>query len=273
MFLVWLDDRHSPFYISNRVGKGGGIFRIYKLRSMVKNADKSGVSSTAEDDNRITTVGHLIRKFKLDELPQLWNVFKGDMSLVWPRPNTEAGTDFYTSAEKKILNVRPGITDFSSIVFSDEGNILAGSDDPDLKYNQVIRPWKSRLAIFYIDHSSFVIDIKILFIKILLRKILQEPNIIWNKLLSWLFIQQKDFGKAFIQEKAIFNRQPESLNRIVELSNIAINEKDFAAAKDMLNYLIITAQDLDTLLETHYNLLQIETEESTEADLDNINQK
>jgi tetratricopeptide (TPR) repeat protein len=124
----------------------------------------------------------------------------------------------------------------------------------------------------FITEDSFN-ENNILFRKILLRKIQQEPNIIWNNLLSWLFIQQKDFGKAFIQEKAIFNRQPESLNRIVELSNIAINEKDFAAAKDMLNYLISTAQDLDTLLETHYNLLQIETEESTEADLDNINQK
>ena len=113
----------------------------------------------------------------------------------------------------------------------------------------------------------------ILFRKILLRKIQQEPNIIWNNLLSWLFIQQKDFGKAFIQEKAIFNRRPESLNRIVELSNIAMNEKDFVAAKDMLNYLINTAQDLETLLDTHYNLLQIETEESTEVDLESINQK
>jgi tetratricopeptide (TPR) repeat protein len=101
----------------------------------------------------------------------------------------------------------------------------------------------------------------ILFRKILLRKIQQEPNIIWNNLLSWLFIQQKDFGKAFIQEKAIFKRRPESLNRIVELSNIALNEKDYVAAKDMLNYLINTAQDLETLLDTHYNLLKIETEE------------
>ena len=113
----------------------------------------------------------------------------------------------------------------------------------------------------------------ILFRKILLRKIQQEPNIIWNNLLSWLFIQQKDFGKAFIQEKAIFNRRPESLNRIVELSNIALNEKDFVAAKDMLNYLINTAQDLETLLDTHYNLLKIETEESTQVDLESINQK
>jgi tetratricopeptide (TPR) repeat protein len=113
----------------------------------------------------------------------------------------------------------------------------------------------------------------ILFRKILLRKIQQEPNIIWNNLLSWLFIQQKDFGKAFIQEKAIFKRRPESLNRIVELSNIALNEKDFVAAKDMLNYLINTAQDLETLLDTHYNLLKIETEESTQVDLESINQK
>jgi len=109
--------------------------------------------------------------------------------------------------------------------------------------------------------------------KILLKKMQQEPNILWNNMLSWLFIQQKDFGKAFIQEKAIFNRQPESLDRIVELANIAINENEEAVAKEILTYLISSAQDLDTLLSVNYNLLQIEIKESSNEDYEKINSK
>ena len=109
--------------------------------------------------------------------------------------------------------------------------------------------------------------------KILLKKMQQEPNILWNNMLSWLFIQQKGFGKAFIQEKAIFNRQPESLDRIVELANIAINEKEEAVAKEILTYLISSAQDLDTLLSVNYNLLQIEIKESSNEDYEKINSK
>ena len=146
MFLVWRQDGHSPFYIAPRMGKDEKPFRMVKLRSMVKNADRSGVDSTAADDMRITRVGHLIRKFKLDELTQLLNVLKGDMSLVGPRPNVQRETDLYTDSENKLLSVRPGITDFSSIVFSDEGDILEGQEDPDIAYNQLIRPGKSRLA-------------------------------------------------------------------------------------------------------------------------------
>lgn len=109
--------------------------------------------------------------------------------------------------------------------------------------------------------------------KILLKKMQQEPNILWNNMLSWLFIQQKDFDKAFIQEKAIFNRQPESLDRIVELANIAINENEEAVAKEILTYLISSAQDLDTLLSVNYNLLQIEIKESSDKDYEKINAK
>ena len=124
---------------------------MVKIRSMIINADKTGVDSTSSDDMRITSVGKVIRKLKLDELSQLWNVLIGDMSLVGPRPNVKSETDLYTKIEKNLLNVKPGITDFSSIVFSDEGDILSGSDDPDLLYNQLIRPWKSRLSLFYIE--------------------------------------------------------------------------------------------------------------------------
>jgi len=150
-FLIWLQDYHSPFYIANRMGRGEKPFRMVKFRSMVIRADKTGVDSTAGDDPRITALGRTIRRFKLDEIPQLWNVFKGEMSLVGPRPNVERETVLYTRDEKRLLSMRPGITDLSSIVFSDEGDILEGSADPDLKYNQVIRPWKSRLGLLYVD--------------------------------------------------------------------------------------------------------------------------
>ena len=150
-FLIWLQDYHSPFYIASRMGRGERPFRMVKFRSMVIRADTSGVDSTAGDDPRITALGRTIRRFKFDEIPQLWNVLKGEMSLVGPRPNVERETVLYTPDEKRLLSMRPGITDLSSIVFSDEGDILEGSPDPDLKYNQVIRPWKSRLGLLYVD--------------------------------------------------------------------------------------------------------------------------
>ena len=140
IFLVWIQDWHSPFYIAPRMGKDEVQFKMLKLRSMIINADKSGVDSTASNDKRITGVGRFIRKYKLDELSQLWNVLLGDMSLVGPRPNVKRETDLYTKEEKILLTVRPGITDFSSIVFSDEGEILKNQVDPDIAYNQLIRP-------------------------------------------------------------------------------------------------------------------------------------
>ena len=158
MFLVWWQDKHSPFYIAERVGRVGRPFRMAKLRSMIINADRSGVDSTGANDRRITRVGHFVRRFKLDELTQLWNVLRGDMSLVGPRPNVQRETDLYTSAERRLLSAKPGITDFASIVFSDEGDILKDQQDPDLAYNQLIRPGKSRLGLFYIDHSSVWLD-------------------------------------------------------------------------------------------------------------------
>lgn len=167
MFLVWRQDGFSPFYIAPRMGKGEQPFPMIKLRSMVKYADKSGVDSTAAGDARITRIGHLIRKFKLDELTQLLNVLRGDMSLVGPRPNVERETSLYTKDEKQLLNIRPGITDFASIVFADEGDILAGEADADLAYNQIIRPGKSRLGLFYAHNRTFVMDIQLIFLTVL----------------------------------------------------------------------------------------------------------
>lgn len=156
---VWLQDFGSPFFIGPRVGKEMRIFRMVKLRSMVVNADKSGVDSTSSDDMRMTPVGRMIRNFKIDELSQLWNVFLGEMSFVGPRPNVEREVTLYTEEERHLLDVRPGITDPASIVFSDEGDILAGSDDPDLRYNQIIRPWKSRLSLLYVRNGNFLVDL------------------------------------------------------------------------------------------------------------------
>ena len=190
-FIIYFQDFHNPLYIAPRVGKQRKMFNMVKLRSMIVTADKSGVCSTSSDDKRITWIGRFIRKIKLDEITQLWNVLIGDMSLVGPRPNVERDVAIYTEEELHLLDVSPGITDFSSIVFSDEGDILQGSEDPDLDYNQLIRPWKSRLGILYIRHQSILLDIKLI--------LLTVTSIIWrqkalngiNRILSKLSTDKK----------------------------------------------------------------------------------
>ena len=165
MLAVWLQDRHSPFYKAPRVAKDGGEFTMMKIRSMVVNAAMSGVNSTGTNDKRITGVGRFIRRWKIDELSQFLNVVGGTMSVVGPRPQVRAwGVDLYTEEEMALLSVHPGITDLASIVFSDEGEILAGTNHADLAYNQLIRPWKSRLGLFYIAHNSLGMDLKIMWL-------------------------------------------------------------------------------------------------------------
>lgn len=152
--LIWLRDFRSPFYVASRIGRGGRDFRMLKLRSMVVAADLIGGSSSGANDSRITSFGKFIRKFKLDELMQLWNVLKGDMSLVGPRPQIAWAVKDYTAKEQRLLDVRPGITDPASIVFADQDDILTGADDPDLLYSQIIRPWKNRLALLYVERGD-----------------------------------------------------------------------------------------------------------------------
>lgn len=173
IILIWYQDFKSPFYIAPRVGLLGKKFKMVKLRSMVANADVSGVNSTSADDMRITGVGHLIRRYKLDEFSQLWNVLIGQMSIVGPRPQIESGVSYYTNEERHLLDIRPGITDIASIVFSDEGEILGGSKNPDRRYNQIIRPWKSRLGLLYINKRTFLVDIYIVLLTI--TAILSRP--------------------------------------------------------------------------------------------------
>jgi lipopolysaccharide/colanic/teichoic acid biosynthesis glycosyltransferase/nucleoside-diphosphate-sugar epimerase len=164
---IWIADFRSPFFAGERVARGDSEsspleFGMIKFRTMHPDAWKTGVNSTAASDPRITRIGRFLRRAKLDELPQLWNVLIGDMSLVGPRPQVRADADLYTREERRMLSIRPGITDLASIVFADEGAILAGAADPDLLYNQIIRPWKSRLALLYVDHRSFTLDLRIL---------------------------------------------------------------------------------------------------------------
>lgn len=186
MFLIWKQDRHSPFYIPPRVGKGERLFRMVKLRSMIVGADKTGVDSTSASDSRITPVGHFVRRFKLDEITQLWNVLKGDMSLVGPRPNVQRETDLYTGVEKRLLSVKPGVTDLASIVFSDENDILKNSKDPDIDYNQLIRPWKSRLGLIYVEHQSLLLDISLILLTVV--AVFSRPVALRgvNAILIWL---------------------------------------------------------------------------------------
>lgn len=159
---IFLYDFASPLYVAPRIGKDGVPFRMVKLRSMVVNADKKGGSSTSSRDSRITPVGRYVRLLKLDEIMQFWNVLTGDMSIVGPRPNTPDGVAVYTNTEKRLLSVRPGVTDFASIVFADEGHILKDHDDADRAYDELIRPWKSRLALFYLDHQSLPLDFRLM---------------------------------------------------------------------------------------------------------------
>ena len=158
--LIWAQDRNPPVYAGTRVGRFDRDFRMFKLRTMIPDAHSLGGTSTSASDSRLTPLGATLRRFKLDELPQFWNVLKGDMSIVGPRPNVRAGgVERYTSEEGKLLLVRPGITDLASIVFSDEGEILRDSPDPDALYDAVIRPWKNRLALLYVERRSFALDL------------------------------------------------------------------------------------------------------------------
>lgn len=170
-----MDSDGQVFYRGARVGRFGKPFPIYKFRTMVANAEKIGGSSTADDDPRITRIGRLLRKYKLDELPQLINVLKGEMSLVGPRPEVQEYVDMYTGEEKAILQLRPGITDWASLWNSDEGAILAGSEDPDKAYLELIRPTKLKLQLQYVRDHSLWVDIEILILTVL--KLLQKDRV------------------------------------------------------------------------------------------------
>jgi lipopolysaccharide/colanic/teichoic acid biosynthesis glycosyltransferase len=145
------------------VGLGGKLFSMLKFRTMVANAESLGGSATAADDPRLTALGKFLRRYKLDELPQLLNVLVGDMSLVGPRPEVKKYVNFFSPEEKAILTVRPGITDWASIWNSNEAAVLEGSQDPEKTYEELIRPTKLTLQLFYVRNHGLLVDLKILF--------------------------------------------------------------------------------------------------------------
>lgn len=160
--LIRLESAGPTLYRGERVGRHNRPFRIAKFRTMVVNAESLGGSSTSDGDCRITRTGRFLRKFKLDELPQLFNVLLGEMSFVGPRPEVQEYVDMYTPEEQAILELRPGITDWASIWNSDEGSVLAGAPDPDQAYLELIRPTKLKLQLKYARESSVWTDIKII---------------------------------------------------------------------------------------------------------------
>lgn len=161
---VWVkcDSSGPVFYLGRRAGRLGRVFAMLKFRSMVANADKIGGPSTSGDDMRVTTSGRWLRRLKLDELPQLINVIRGDMSLVGPRPEVVCKTEKYDAIEREVLSVRPGITDWASLWNCDEGAALAGAPDADAAYEAVIRPYKMKLQLYYVDNRSVFSDFKII---------------------------------------------------------------------------------------------------------------
>ncbi|HPU40912.1 MAG TPA: sugar transferase [Acetivibrio clariflavus] len=160
--LVMLTSPGGVFFRGVRVGQYGKPFRIYKFRSMVKDAEGNGKWNVGNNDERITPIGKFLRITKIDELPQLINVLKGDMSLVGPRPELQIYVDMYTEEEKKILDLKPGITDWASLANFDQYRIFTRAKDPDEAYLKYIRPLKLKLQLYYRYNNSMLIDLKII---------------------------------------------------------------------------------------------------------------
>ena len=161
-FLIVIESKGGGFYLQNRVGKNGVDFNLIKFRSMRVGSDKKGLITIGNRDPRMTQMGYFIRRFKIDELPQLFNVIKGEMSLVGPRPEVRKYVDLYTSEQLKVLSISPGITDYASIKYADENEILAKSDNPEAVYIEDIMPDKICLNMQYIENKTVVQYFKII---------------------------------------------------------------------------------------------------------------
>ena len=160
---VGLSSKGGVFYRQRRVGRCNRDFTIYKFRSMRVNSDRQGLLTIGGRDGRITKAGVFIRKYKLDELPQLFNVLRGDMSFVGPRPEVRKYVELYTEEQKKVLTVRPGITSLSSIKYRNENEILSRSDNPEQYYIDVIMQDKLAIELDYLEQRSLLTDIKVIF--------------------------------------------------------------------------------------------------------------
>ncbi len=172
--VVFLCDRRDPIFRSRRVGRGGRPFELFKIRTMVVDAAKSGIDTTVSGDPRLLPCAGPLRALKLDELPQFLNVLCGDMSLVGPRPNVPREVARYTEVERGLISIRPGITDLASVVFSDLSEAIPEGVDPNLGYNQYVRPWKSRLGLHYVRNATLGTDMSLL--------LLTGVNVVWRRL-------------------------------------------------------------------------------------------
>ena len=168
--VILLTSRGGVFYLQERVGRFNKDFKLFKFRTMFAGSDKKGLLTVGGRDSRITSAGYYLRKYKLDELPQLLNVFIGNMSLVGPRPEVRKYVDLYTEEQKKVLNVKPGITDYASLEYFSENDLLAKSSDPEQTYVKEIMPAKLALNEKYISEAGLLTDLKLILRT--LRKIL-----------------------------------------------------------------------------------------------------
>ncbi len=162
VLLIVLDSRGGVFFKQIRVGQGGKEFYLYKFRTMRINSEKGGQITVGSRDPRVTKVGWYLRKFKLDELPQLINILKGEMSVVGPRPEVPKYVALYSTDQKRVLEVKPGLTDYASIEYLDESTLLGKSDDPEATYIQEIMPSKLKLNLRYIDEMGMFTDVKLI---------------------------------------------------------------------------------------------------------------
>jgi len=161
-FLISIDSKGGVFYKQTRVGKDGVDFKLFKFRSMRTDADKSGLLTVGGTDSRITRIGYTVRKYKIDELPQLINVLVGEMSLVGPRPEVRRYVDMYTPAQRQVLALKPGITDYASIEYSNENELLGNAENPEDVYINEIMPAKLHLNLKYIAEQGVLTDLKII---------------------------------------------------------------------------------------------------------------
>ena len=162
LFIVF-DSKGGVFYRQIRVGRGGRLFNLFKFRTMMPDADSKGLLTVGGRDSRITRSGLFLRKYKIDELPQLINVFFGHMSIVGPRPEVPKYVDLYSPDQRKVLEVRPGLTDPASLTFINENELLAASSEPEKTYIEEIMPLKLALSIDYVQNKSLLTDLKIIF--------------------------------------------------------------------------------------------------------------
>lgn len=165
--LIIIDSRGGVFYKQIRVGKNNSDFSLYKFRTMHKNAEKKGLLTIGSNDARITRIGYFLRKFKIDEWPQLFNVLIGDMSVVGPRPEVRKYVELYDEEQKQVLEIRPGITDYASIKYIAESDLLSKSNNPEKTYIEQIMPEKLKINLIYKKNPSVITDLKIVLLTIL----------------------------------------------------------------------------------------------------------